>query len=98
MCDDVTARPGYVLFKLERGREAREGGRRWGELEECQTLDWISMNSKEVTGGKARKRRGDEEEEVIWTASCNPPPPAAGLRGASRFQYDPVRPGAAGSR
>lgn len=42
-----------------------------GELEECQTLDWTSMNSKEVTGGKERKRRDDEEEGVIWTASCD---------------------------
>lgn len=57
-CVDVTARPGHVLFKFKQAKRGREGGKRGGveELEECQTLDWISMNSKEVDGGKERER------------------------------------------
>lgn len=35
------------------------------ELEECQTLDWISMNSKEADGGREGER-GRERERRGW--------------------------------
>lgn len=58
---DVTARPGHVLFKFKKAKDGKEGGGRVEELEECQTLDWISMNSKEADGGRARHSEGREE-------------------------------------
>lgn len=46
---DVTTQPGYVLFKFKQAKGGMRGGLE--ELEECQTLDWISMNSKEADRG-----------------------------------------------
>ena len=67
MCagDDITARPGHVLFKFKQAKGGREGGKRGGveELEECQTLDWISMNSKEADGGRGGERGVEESGE-----------------------------------
>lgn len=54
---DVTAWPGYVLFKLEKGEECVRGG-----LEECQPLDWISMNSKEADRGDGGEESGEKEK------------------------------------
>lgn len=69
--DDVTVVPGYVLFKFKQA----EGGGDGGELEECQTLDWISMNSKEADRGDRGKERGgrggDLEREERETISAN---------------------------
>ncbi len=63
---DVTARPGYVLFKFKQAEERKRGGVE--KLEECQTLDWISMNSKEADRGDGEREKtwrewGDEEKE-----------------------------------
>lgn len=51
---DVTAKPGHVLFKFKQAEGGNIGGAEG--LEECQKLDWISMNSKEADGGKKRER------------------------------------------
>ncbi len=37
------------------------------ELEECQTLDWISMNSNKADGGKEREREREREKGVEET-------------------------------
>lgn len=66
---DVTTRPGYVLFKFKQAEGGKRGG--LGELEECQTLDWISMNSKEADrgreggGGDGPGERERERRETI---------------------------------
>lgn len=68
---------GQVMYYSNLSKKGRE---EQGGLEECQTLDWISMNSKEADEGeggggkKAEKKTYMTVERLIWIASCNTSP------------------------